>query len=166
MYYIILYHIIYSILYSIIYYIILYHIIYSILYSIIYYMILYYIILYYIILYYIIIYYNISYFIILYYIILYCIILYYYIIYYILYYIIDIRTYITFDEPVVFQVVFALVGFSYVVGSITGSLGQLRSMSEHTVKDRRARIVTAEEVLRCDSNYRLQKHCPDTDSLP
>ncbi|CAJ1435485.1 unnamed protein product [Effrenium voratum] len=32
-------------------------------------------------------------------------------------------------------VVFALVGFSYVVGSITGSLGQLRSMSEHTVKE-------------------------------
>lgn len=32
-------------------------------------------------------------------------------------------------------VVFALVGFSYVVGSITGSLAQLRSMSEHTVKE-------------------------------
>lgn len=37
------------------------------------------------------------------------------------------------NHPCVFsvqrsQVVFALVGFSYVVGSITGSLGQLRSM--------------------------------------
>ena len=64
---------------------------------------------------------------------------------------------ITFDEAVVFQVVFALVGFSYVVGSITGSLGQLRSMSEHTVKDRRAQIVTAEEVSQCDSTeYTIQ----------
>eukprot|EP00931_Biecheleriopsis_adriatica_P003824 TRINITY_DN105585_c0_g1_i1.p1 TRINITY_DN105585_c0_g1~~TRINITY_DN105585_c0_g1_i1.p1 ORF type:complete len:771 (-),score=110.16 TRINITY_DN105585_c0_g1_i1:150-2366(-) len=32
-------------------------------------------------------------------------------------------------------VVFALVGFSYVVGSITGSLAQLRSMSEQATKD-------------------------------
>eukprot|EP00931_Biecheleriopsis_adriatica_P027538 TRINITY_DN16556_c0_g2_i1.p1 TRINITY_DN16556_c0_g2~~TRINITY_DN16556_c0_g2_i1.p1 ORF type:complete len:709 (+),score=125.66 TRINITY_DN16556_c0_g2_i1:32-2158(+) len=32
-------------------------------------------------------------------------------------------------------VVFALVGFSYVVGSITSSLAQLRSMSEHSVKE-------------------------------
>lgn len=34
----------------------------------------------------------------------------------------------TVDIVDLFQVVFALVGFSYVVGSITGSLGQLRSM--------------------------------------
>eukprot|EP00931_Biecheleriopsis_adriatica_P027537 TRINITY_DN16556_c0_g1_i2.p1 TRINITY_DN16556_c0_g1~~TRINITY_DN16556_c0_g1_i2.p1 ORF type:complete len:491 (+),score=70.48 TRINITY_DN16556_c0_g1_i2:631-2103(+) len=32
-------------------------------------------------------------------------------------------------------VIFALVGFSYLVGSITSSLAQLRSMSEHSVKE-------------------------------
>eukprot|EP00930_Biecheleria_cincta_P039021 TRINITY_DN26833_c0_g1_i1.p1 TRINITY_DN26833_c0_g1~~TRINITY_DN26833_c0_g1_i1.p1 ORF type:complete len:694 (-),score=122.21 TRINITY_DN26833_c0_g1_i1:138-2195(-) len=35
----------------------------------------------------------------------------------------------------IFVVVFALVGFSYVVGSITGSLTQLRNMSEHATKE-------------------------------
>jgi len=35
----------------------------------------------------------------------------------------------------IFVVVFALVGFSYVVGSILGSLAQLRSMTEQSAKD-------------------------------
>lgn len=34
----------------------------------------------------------------------------------------------------IFVVVFALVGFSYVVGSILGSLAQLRSMTEQSAK--------------------------------